>query len=112
MYIWYVFAMHDFVFAQLVQWRNLYALQIHSVIALQVCATERIKIQPHLLEQLIGCCQGDIRKILMQLQFWCQGRRSRKGKLDVVHHKPMPVFELLVLILHDIIFSSFLFCCS
>ncbi|XP_048332117.2 uncharacterized protein LOC107421034 isoform X1 [Ziziphus jujuba] len=45
-----------------------------------VCATERIKIQPHLLEQLIGCCQGDIRKILMQLQFWCQGRRSRKAR--------------------------------
>lgn len=74
--------MHNFL-TVLVHFRNLYAFHIHSVMALQVCAAERIKIQPHLLERFIGSCNGDIRKIIMQLQFWCQGRRSPRGKSDV-----------------------------
>ncbi|XP_052201020.1 uncharacterized protein LOC127807329 isoform X2 [Diospyros lotus] len=43
-----------------------------------VCAAEKVKLQPCLLEQFIECCQGDIRKTIMHLQFWCQGQRSRK----------------------------------
>ncbi|PON46995.1 Checkpoint protein [Parasponia andersonii] len=45
-----------------------------------VCAVERANIQPHLLEQIIAYCQGDIRKTIMHLQFWCQGRSSGKVK--------------------------------
>ncbi|KAK3036787.1 hypothetical protein RJ639_030817 [Escallonia herrerae] len=41
-----------------------------------VCAAE--KIQPCLVEQFIGCSQGDIRKTIMHLQFWCQGQSSKK----------------------------------
>ncbi|XP_021284558.1 uncharacterized protein LOC110416794 isoform X2 [Herrania umbratica] len=48
-----------------------------------VCAAEKATIQPHLLEQLIKCCQGDIRKTIMHLQFWCQSKKNRKdGKLQ------------------------------
>ncbi|KAL7246280.1 hypothetical protein ACSBR2_001409 [Camellia fascicularis] len=43
-----------------------------------VCAAEKTKIQPCLVEQFIGCCQGDIRKTIMHLQFWCQGQKYRK----------------------------------
>ncbi|KAL6962142.1 hypothetical protein U1Q18_037096 [Sarracenia purpurea var. burkii] len=45
-----------------------------------VCAAEKAKIQPCLMERLIGYSQGDIRKTIMYLQFWCQGQRQRKGK--------------------------------
>ncbi|XVF36894.1 hypothetical protein REPUB_Repub19eG0098200 [Reevesia pubescens] len=43
-----------------------------------VCTTEKATIQPHLLEQLIKCCQGDIRKTIMHLQFWCQSKKYQK----------------------------------
>uniref|UniRef100_A0A5B7B8E5 AAA+ ATPase domain-containing protein n=1 Tax=Davidia involucrata TaxID=16924 RepID=A0A5B7B8E5_DAVIN len=43
-----------------------------------VCAAEKVNIQPCLLERFIGYCQGDIRKTIMHLQFWCQGQRCRK----------------------------------
>ncbi|XP_022773235.1 uncharacterized protein LOC111315628 isoform X3 [Durio zibethinus] len=47
-----------------------------------VCAAEKAAIQPHLLEQLTKCCQGDIRKTIMHLQFWCQSKINQKdGKL-------------------------------
>ncbi|XP_022768200.1 uncharacterized protein LOC111312307 isoform X2 [Durio zibethinus] len=61
-----------------------------------VCEAEKVTIQPHLLKQLIKCCQSDIRKTIMHLQFWCQSkkypkgtpvsfsRRTRRKKLDVV----------------------------
>ncbi|KAG4194273.1 hypothetical protein ERO13_A06G043800v2 [Gossypium hirsutum] len=44
-----------------------------------VCAAEKAIIQPYLLEQLIKCCQGDIRKTIMHLQFWCQSKKYQKG---------------------------------
>ncbi|KAH1057489.1 hypothetical protein J1N35_035554 [Gossypium stocksii] len=44
-----------------------------------VCAAEKAIIQPYLLEQLIKCCQGDIRKTIMHLQFWCQSKKYKKG---------------------------------
>ncbi|KAM7253025.1 hypothetical protein ACFE04_025643 [Oxalis oulophora] len=43
-------------------------------------ATEKADIQPHSMEQFIECCKGDIRKAIMHLQFWCQGRGSKKDK--------------------------------
>ncbi|CAK7346989.1 unnamed protein product [Dovyalis caffra] len=43
-----------------------------------VCFSEEVNIQPHLLEQVVGYCQGDIRKTIMHLQFWFQGRQIRK----------------------------------
>ncbi|KAK6257507.1 hypothetical protein QUC31_000966 [Theobroma cacao] len=45
-----------------------------------VCAAEKATIQPYLLEQLIKCCQGDIRKTIMHLQFWCQSKKYRKDR--------------------------------
>ncbi|KAE8077443.1 hypothetical protein FH972_016008 [Carpinus fangiana] len=48
--------------------------------AYMVCAAEGANIHPHLLERLIGSCRGDIRKIIMHLQFWCQGKRFRREK--------------------------------
>ncbi|XP_062020623.1 uncharacterized protein LOC133737007 isoform X2 [Rosa rugosa] len=62
-------------------------LQVHFMLpssaelyshAYMVCAAERASIQPYLLERFIECCGGDIRKIIMHLQFWCQGRSFRK----------------------------------
>ncbi|KAK3006872.1 hypothetical protein RJ639_016717 [Escallonia herrerae] len=41
-----------------------------------VCAAE--KIHPCLVEQFISRSQGDIRKTIMHLQFWCQGQSSKK----------------------------------
>ncbi|KAM7507737.1 hypothetical protein LguiA_018190 [Lonicera macranthoides] len=43
-----------------------------------VCAAEEAKIQPWLVERFIGLCQGDIRKTIMHLQFWCQGHSYRE----------------------------------
>ncbi|KAA8538484.1 hypothetical protein F0562_028145 [Nyssa sinensis] len=43
-----------------------------------VCAAEKANVQPCLLERFIGFCQGDIRKTIMHLQFWCQGQRYGK----------------------------------
>ncbi|XP_018682287.2 uncharacterized protein LOC103985271 isoform X2 [Musa acuminata AAA Group] len=40
-----------------------------------ICASEKAQISAHLLEQLIISCLGDIRKIIMLLQFWCQGNK-------------------------------------
>ncbi|KAM6572301.1 hypothetical protein CsatA_016381 [Cannabis sativa] len=48
--------------------------------AYSVCAAERANIHPHVIEQVIDSCQGDIRKMIMHLQFWCQGNSSKKGK--------------------------------
>ncbi|KAF4354531.1 hypothetical protein F8388_022253 [Cannabis sativa] len=47
--------------------------------AYRVCAAERANIQTHVIEQVIDSCQGDIRKMIMHLQFWCQGKSSKKG---------------------------------
>ncbi|XWS15123.1 hypothetical protein CRYUN_Cryun35bG0066800 [Craigia yunnanensis] len=45
-----------------------------------VCAAEKATIQPHLLEQLIKCCQGDIQKTIMHLQFWCQSKQYQRDR--------------------------------
>ncbi|PIA47356.1 hypothetical protein AQUCO_01400197v1 [Aquilegia coerulea] len=43
-----------------------------------VCAAEQADIHPHLLQRLIKSCQGDIRKTIMLLQFWCQSKINKK----------------------------------
>lgn len=44
-----------------------------------VCGAEKMRIQPHLVQKFVGCCEGDIRKTIMNLQFWCQGNEHAKG---------------------------------
>lgn len=46
----------------------------------QVCVTERVNIHPLVLEKFIQCCDGDIRKAIMHLQFWFQSKRVSKGE--------------------------------
>ncbi|KAG0501870.1 hypothetical protein HPP92_001942 [Vanilla planifolia] len=38
-----------------------------------VCGFEKVHISRNLLERIIKACLGDIRRILILLQFWCQG---------------------------------------
>ncbi|CAF1913535.1 unnamed protein product [Brassica napus] len=47
-----------------------------------VCTAEEVKVYPGLLEQLAIFCGGDIRKAIMQLQFWFQSKfnGARKAK--------------------------------
>ena len=49
---------------------------------LQVCVTEELNNNPLLLKKFIQSCDGDIRKTIMQLQFWFQ---SKKYKIGVLH---------------------------
>lgn len=47
---------------------------------LQVCVTEGVNIHPLILEKFVQFCDGDIRKTMMHLQFWFQGKKTlRKG---------------------------------
>ncbi|KAI4320611.1 hypothetical protein MLD38_034072 [Melastoma candidum] len=39
----------------------------------KICLAEKASIQHHLLEKFVGDCGGDIRKVILHLQFWCQG---------------------------------------
>nr|XP_043626638.1 uncharacterized protein LOC122598097 [Erigeron canadensis] len=43
-----------------------------------VCKAEKAEIEPCLAERFIDYCQGDIRKTIMLLQFWCQGQKQKK----------------------------------
>ena len=80
MHIWYEFYFfYVFSFHSALQHGDLFTL---FLIAVQVCAAEKVKIQPCFVERFIGCCQGDIRKTIMHLQFWCQGQRCRKGQFN------------------------------
>ncbi|KAK4758310.1 hypothetical protein SAY87_019611 [Trapa incisa] len=45
-----------------------------------VCATENVLVNPQLIERFVGCFNGDIRKTLMHLQFWCQGNNFHKDE--------------------------------
>lgn len=49
---------------------------------MQVCSAEKADIHPNLIERCIEFCQGDIRKTLMHLQFWCQSNKCIKGEMD------------------------------
>ncbi|KAL8133734.1 hypothetical protein AgCh_008972 [Apium graveolens] len=46
-----------------------------------VCSAEKVTIPPCMVKRFIEFCQGDIRKTILHLQFWCQGQsyiRDRK----------------------------------
>ncbi|WOK93415.1 hypothetical protein Cni_G02112 [Canna indica] len=45
-----------------------------------ICASEKVQISAHLLQQLIRSSLGDLRKIIMLLQFWCQGKNQCIGR--------------------------------
>ncbi|XP_077250105.1 P-loop containing nucleoside triphosphate hydrolases superfamily protein isoform X2 [Tasmannia lanceolata] len=47
-----------------------------------VCGAEKANISPELIARFIGCCEGDIRKTIMFLQFWCQGKRGQGWKMQ------------------------------
>jgi len=49
---------------------------------LQVCVTEEVNINPLLLKKIIQSCDGDIRKTIMQLHFWCQSKKYSEGALQ------------------------------
>ncbi|XP_068639047.1 uncharacterized protein [Aristolochia californica] len=44
-----------------------------------VCAAERLNLSSQILERFVWYCQGDIRKTIMLLQFWCQGGQAQEG---------------------------------
>ncbi|KAI3888792.1 hypothetical protein MKX03_002071 [Papaver bracteatum] len=46
----------------------------------KICTAENADIPTLLLERFLGCCEGDIRKTIMLLQFWCQGIRNKKER--------------------------------
>ncbi|CAN4099674.1 unnamed protein product [Withania somnifera] len=54
-----------------------------------VCAGEQVKIHPMLVERFVDHCQGDIRKTLMYLQFWCQGQTLEKGDDLQLRYSPL-----------------------
>ncbi|KAL3504157.1 hypothetical protein ACH5RR_033998 [Cinchona calisaya] len=58
-----------------------------------VCAAEKAKINPWLMDRFIESCQGDIRKTIMNLQFWCQGQASREVDESQMIYSPLP-FDL------------------
>jgi hypothetical protein len=113
-----VCASSTFFFCQLSHCGFLWSLRVSFCFAMQVCAAEGANIHPHLLERLIGSCRGDIRKIIMHLQFWCQGKRFRRGQLRNVclHGIYMHVIVVYALVLVTILLDylqqlSLLHCC-
>eukprot|EP00268_Persea_americana_P056580 TRINITY_DN6691_c0_g1_i9.p1 TRINITY_DN6691_c0_g1~~TRINITY_DN6691_c0_g1_i9.p1 ORF type:complete len:1428 (+),score=321.23 TRINITY_DN6691_c0_g1_i9:161-4285(+) len=57
--------------------------------AYMVCTAEKTNISLQLIERFIRCCQGDIRKTLMLLQFWCQGKRSQRDRNIECTYSPL-----------------------
>ncbi|CAH9136284.1 unnamed protein product [Cuscuta epithymum] len=57
-------------------------------LAHMVCTAEQAKINTSLLERFVNHCEGDIRKTIMLLQFWCQGQIFRKGT-EVKTYRPL-----------------------
>ncbi|KAF9608432.1 hypothetical protein IFM89_009798 [Coptis chinensis] len=61
-----------------------------SSLVYMVCGAEQADINPELLDQFIRCCQGDIRKIIMLLQFWCQGKTNKIDRRIQSTYGPPP----------------------
>ncbi|XP_042449668.1 uncharacterized protein LOC122034470 [Zingiber officinale] len=53
-----------------------------------ICANERAQISSCLLQQFISSCLGDLRKVIMSLQFWCQGKNLRIGS-NILTYSPL-----------------------
>ncbi|KOM41588.1 hypothetical protein LR48_Vigan04g178600 [Vigna angularis] len=58
-----------------------------------VCLTEGVNIHPLLLEKFIHSCDGDIRKIIMHLQFWFQSKTFKKDEKAQTGYGSLP-FDL------------------
>lgn len=58
---------------------SIYLYLANQINSFQVCAGEQVKIHPMLVERFVDHCQGDIRKTIMYLQFWCQGQTLEQG---------------------------------
>ncbi|KAK1315629.1 hypothetical protein QJS10_CPA05g01839 [Acorus calamus] len=56
-----------------------------------ICSTEKVNITPQFLERFICTCQGDIRKTILLLQFWCQGKEDIKEKKVRCLHNTLPL---------------------
>ncbi|CAA7400890.1 unnamed protein product [Spirodela intermedia] len=54
-----------------------------------ICSAEGAHVSPRLLEQLINTCQGDIRKTILLLQFWCQGEKGRPDRNMQLTYSPL-----------------------
>nr|GLL44461.1 uncharacterized protein LOC109177240 [Ipomoea trifida] len=54
-----------------------------------VCHAEQVIIDSSLVEGFVNHCEGDIRKTIMLLQFWCQGQTFRKGN-ELPTYRPLP----------------------
>lgn len=59
-----------------------------------VCIAEGVAICPSLVEHIVKCCSKDLRKILMLLQFWCQGKDSIGGDGRLCQMFSPDLFEL------------------
>ncbi|XP_020104208.1 uncharacterized protein LOC109721170 isoform X3 [Ananas comosus] len=55
-----------------------------------ICTSERAKVSSSLMKHLIKSCLGDIRKTIMLLQFWSQGRRDFVDKKIKCTCSPLP----------------------
>ncbi|CAH1425734.1 unnamed protein product [Lactuca virosa] len=60
-------------------------------LAKMVCTAEKAEINSSLVERFIDYCQGDIRKTIMLLQFWCQGQNGKKGPDNEMHNTYAPL---------------------
>lgn len=52
---------------------------------LQVCASEKARVDACLIDRMVEYCQCDIRKTIMNLQFWCQSQNSLTGNYNSIH---------------------------
>ncbi|KAL5992900.1 hypothetical protein ACLOJK_013819 [Asimina triloba] len=50
-------------------------------------SNKKVDIPLQLIERFVRCCKYDLRKTIMLLQFWCQGRRFQEG-IKRVHLAP------------------------
>ncbi|KAJ6798913.1 Uncharacterized protein M6B38_212620 [Iris pallida] len=55
-----------------------------------ICASEKAYVSSELLAHLVSSCMGDIRKILMLLQFWCQGKNLNIGMTSQGNYGSLP----------------------
>lgn len=59
-----------------------------------VCVAEGVTLCPSLVEHTVKCCSRDLRKILMLLQFLCQGKDDISGDGQLCHMYSPDLFEL------------------
>ncbi|XP_019182102.1 PREDICTED: uncharacterized protein LOC109177240 [Ipomoea nil] len=53
-----------------------------------VCNAEKVIMDSSLVEGFVNHCEGDIRKTIMLLQFWCQGQTFRIGN-EIPTYRPL-----------------------